>query len=132
MRRKCSFFYFLTPFFLFFYSIRCQKMEKRTFTPEYKAKLVIEMLREETHISEIAAREGISRTQLQNWKKEFLENAARVFSQNKVERQARAEVKAAEAREEDLCKKVGQLAVENDFLKKKYREIHGRDYEGRK
>ena len=107
-------------------------MEKRAFSGEYKAKIVIEMLREETHISEIAARENISRTQLQNWKKEFLDNAALVFSQNKMERQARAEVKAAEEREEDLMKKVGQLTVEVDFLKKKYREIHGRDYEGRK
>lgn len=107
-------------------------MEKRAFSGEYKAKIVIEMLREETHISEIAARENISRTQLQNWKKEFLDNAALVFSQNKMERQARAEVKAAEEREEDLMKKVGQLTVEIDFLKKKYREIHGRDYEGRK
>ncbi|MPM44774.1 hypothetical protein SDC9_91456 [bioreactor metagenome] len=107
-------------------------MEKRTFNAEYKAKIVIEILREETHISEIAARENISRTQLQNWKKEFLDNAALVFSQNKVERQAKAEVKAFEEREGDLMKKVGQLTVEVDFLKKKYREIHGRDYEERK
>ena len=107
-------------------------MEKRTFKAEYKAKLVIETIREEEHISEIAAREKISRTQLQNWKKEFLENAALVFSQNKVERQAKSEIKAAEEREDNLMKKVGQLSVENDFLKKKYSEIHGRDYEDRK
>ena len=107
-------------------------MEKRTFTPEYKAKIVIEILREEEHISEIASRERISRTQLQNWKKAFLENAALVFSQNKVERQAKAQVKDAEDREDDLMKKVGQLSIENDFLKKKYREVHGQDYEGRR
>ena len=35
-----------------------------------------------------------------------------------MERQARADVKAAEEREEDLMKKVGQLTVEIDFLKK--------------
>ena len=34
-------------------------MGKKSYTPEYKAKLVLEMLREERHISEIAAREGI-------------------------------------------------------------------------
>jgi transposase-like protein len=107
-------------------------MKKKTYTPEYKAKIVIEMLRDETHAGEIAAREEISRTQLQNWKKEFLDNAALVFSQNKVEKQAKAEVKAAEEREDELMKKVGCLSIENDFLKKKYREIHGHDYEGRK
>jgi transposase-like protein len=54
-------------------------MEKRQFTPEYKAKIVMEILREESQISEIGACEGIHRTQLQNWKKEFVENAAKVF-----------------------------------------------------
>lgn len=107
-------------------------MGKRKFTAEYKAKIVIETLREESHISEIAARENISRTQLQNWKREFLENAALVFSQNKLERQAKAEVQEAADREDNLMKKVGQLSIENDFLKKKYKEIHGYDYEGRK
>jgi transposase-like protein len=105
-------------------------MKKRSYSPEYKARIVIEALREEHHISEIAAREGIGRTQLQNWKREFLENAALVFSQNKVEQQARSEAKACEEREERAMKKVGALSIENDFLKKKYREIHGRDYEG--
>lgn len=105
-------------------------MKKRSYSPEYKAKIVLEILREEQHISEIASREGISRTQLQNWKKEFLDNAALVFSQNKVEKQKRAEQKITEEREEALAKKVGQLSIENDFLKKKYKQIHGRDYEG--
>ena len=105
-------------------------MKKKNYTPEFKAKIVLEMLTEEIHISEIAAREEISRTQLQNWKREFLDNAALVFSQNKVEKQAKAEVKAAEEREETLMKKVGELSIENDFLKKKYRQIHGRHYQG--
>ena len=89
------------------------------------------MLKEESQLREIAAREQISRTQHQKWKKEFLDNAALVFSQNKLQRQAKVEAREAEEREEDLMKKVGQLAVENDFLKKKYREIHGHNYEGR-
>jgi len=104
-------------------------MQKKNYSPEYKAKIVIEMLKEEHHISEIAARENISRTQLQNWKREFLDNAALVFSQNKVEREAKKEQKAAEEREESLMKKVGQLSIETDFLKKKYKEMHGRDWD---
>ena len=39
-------------------------MTKRQFTPEYKAKIVLEILREEKHISEIASREEISTKQL--------------------------------------------------------------------
>ncbi|MEG1426455.1 MAG: hypothetical protein RSC76_02075 [Oscillospiraceae bacterium] len=43
-------------------------MEKRQYTAEYKAKIVLEILAEETSISEIASWEAISRTQLQNRK----------------------------------------------------------------
>lgn len=93
-------------------------MGKRQFTPEYKAKLVMKVFREESHISEIAAREGIHRTQLQAWKKEFVENAARVFAQNKIEKQAKQEAHDALEREDELMKKVGQLTIENDWLKK--------------
>jgi transposase-like protein len=49
--------------------------KRKDYTPEYKAKLVIEILREEHTISEIASREGINVKRLGNWKSEFLENA---------------------------------------------------------
>lgn len=104
-------------------------MGKREYTAEYKAKIVMEVLREEQHISEIAAREGISRTQLQNWKREFVENAGRVFSKSKQEREARQLAVQAEQRESELMKKVGQLTIENDWLKKKSAQIIGPDWE---
>lgn len=47
--------------------------KRNTYTPEYKAKIVIEILEGEQTISEIASREGINVNQLKNWKKEFLE-----------------------------------------------------------
>lgn len=104
-------------------------MQKRQYTPEYKAKLTLEILKEESSIGEIGAREGISRTQLQNWKKEFTENAARVFSQSKLEREARVQKREQEQYEQDLMKKVGQLTIENDWLKKKSAQILGSDWE---
>ncbi len=104
-------------------------MGKRQFTAEYKAKLVLEILAEESHISEIAARENISRTQLQNWKREFTDNAAKVFSQNKIEKEAKNVANEALEREGDLMKKVGQLIIENDWLKKKSAQILGADWE---
>ena len=94
-------------------------MGKTKFSPEYKARLVIECLKEENTVSEIASREGISRVQLQNWKKEFLENASRIFSQKRDEKEAQQKAAEAEARERELMAKVGQLTVEVDWLKKK-------------
>jgi len=100
-------------------------MGKRKFTAEYKAGLVIEMLREERHISEIASREGISRTQLQNWKKEFLEKAPEVFSGSKAAKEsARQEQEAADERAA-MLKTIGQLTLERDFLME---EAQKKDY----
>ncbi|MEG1427187.1 MAG: hypothetical protein RSC76_05815, partial [Oscillospiraceae bacterium] len=71
----------------------------------------------------------ISRTQLQNWKKEFIENSARVFSQNKIEKASAHKVREAQEREATLMAKVGQLTIENDWLKKKSAQILGNDWE---
>ncbi|MCL1983154.1 MAG: transposase [Clostridiales bacterium] len=67
------------------------KMEKDKYSPEHNAKIVLEILKEELSISETASRENITKNQLQNWKREFIENAARVFSQNKIEKDSKKE-----------------------------------------
>ena len=93
-------------------------MQKRkAYTPEYKAKLVIEVLREEKTLSEIASREGINPKQLGNWRSEFIENAARAFSRSKDEKAAAQQVEELKAREKEYQAKVGQLTLEVDFLK---------------
>lgn len=104
-------------------------MKRREFSAEYKAKIVVEVLRGEKTISEIASHEDVSPKQIHNWKKEFLENAYRAFSVTKDEREARNMARDASLREQELMAKVGQLTVENDWLKKKSAEIFGSDYE---
>ncbi|MBS3885558.1 MAG: transposase, partial [Dethiobacter sp.] len=53
-------------------------------------KIVLEILKEEKSIGELAAEHGLSPNQLRNWKKEFLENADKVFSESKQEKELRA------------------------------------------
>lgn len=50
------------------------------FAPEEKAKIVIEVLREEKTLNEIAAEHEIHPNQLSRWKAEFMSNAGRAFS----------------------------------------------------
>ena len=104
-------------------------MKKRQFTATYKAKIVLEILREEKTISEIGNREEIAVSQLHGWKKEFTENVERVFSQTKIEREAKSNTREIADREQSLMAKVGQLTIENDFLKKKSAQIIGLDWE---
>ena len=67
---------------------------------------------------------------LRNWKKEFLANASLAFD-NKREDSLRE--KLAEERKEkaEYAKKVGQLTMQVDWLKKKSEEVVGPDYESK-
>ena len=92
-------------------------MEKRRiFTPEQKAKIVLEVLREEKTLNEIAAEYEIHPNQLSRWKAEFLSNAGRAFSKEKDEVE---KVKQSYEKEKDeLLKQIGQLSYEVSWLKK--------------
>jgi transposase-like protein len=105
------------------------RMKKRKFTPEYKAKIILELLKEEKQLNEIAAKESINPNQLRAWRKEFLENAPRAFSGNKDEREQKQKASDLQDERQELMAKVGQLTIEVDWLKKKSIEVYGPEYE---
>ena len=53
--------------------------KRRTFTPEFKAEVVLEALRGETSQAELCRRHNLSEEQLSKWKQQFVENAASLF-----------------------------------------------------
>ena len=103
--------------------------KRRGFTPEYKAKIVLEILKEEKTISEIASREEIHMNQISAWKRDFLENASRAFSQSRSEKEAEQKVAALEDERREYQAKVGQLTLEVDWLKKKHEQVYGSEWE---
>ena len=48
--------------------------KRTTYTAEFKTRLVLEVLKEESTLVEIASKNKITPKNLQNWKKIFLEN----------------------------------------------------------
>ena len=104
-------------------------MKKRQFTAEFKTRIVLELLREEQNLSEIAAKNDIAPNQLRNWKKEFIENASKAFAGSKQEKEAKHIERALHEEKQELMAKVGQLTIENDWLKKKSAQVFGHDYE---
>ena len=104
-------------------------MGRRQFTAEFKTKIVLEILREEKQLGELASEHGLSPNQLRNWKKEFLKNAAKVFSESKQEKDLKAKERALDEERSEIMAKVGQLTIENDWLKKKYRQVFGTNCE---
>ncbi|WP_287473662.1 transposase [Agathobacter sp.] len=103
---------------------------RRTFSPEFKAKLVLEVLKGEKELNVIATENNIQPNLLRNWKKEFLDKASIVFDDSREDNLR--EKLASERKEKDqYAKKVGQLTMQVDWLKKKSEEMLGPDYESK-
>ena len=103
---------------------------RRNFTAQFKAKLVLEVLKGEKDINTIATENNIQPNLLRNWKKEFLDNASVVFDDTSEEN---IKEKLASERKEkaEYAKKVGQLTMQVERLKKKSEELLGPDYESK-
>ena len=87
-------------------------MKKRKFTTKFKTKVVLETLKEVSSLSELAKKYELAPTQISSWKRQFLDGAEEVFGSRKGG-------KTEEEREKDkLLRTIGELKVENDFLKK--------------
>lgn len=93
-----------------------EKQPRRKFSSDFKARVVIEALKERSTIEEIARKYELHPAQVSVWKKEFLERAAEVFRESSS---VTEEKKQQEAVLEKLYAQIGQQKVEIDWLKKK-------------
>lgn len=93
------------------------KKTRRKFTVEFKTKVAVEAIKERQTISELGERYELHPTQINQWKREFLENATLAFS-NEKEKEKETEVDV-----EKLYSKIGQLEMERDFLKKSLHKL---------
>jgi transposase-like protein len=103
---------------------------RRNFSAEFKSSLVLEALKGEKDINTIATENNIQPNLLRNWKKEFLEKAAIVFDDSR-EDNLREKLVAERKEKAEYAKKVGQLTMQVDWMKKKSEEILGPDYESK-
>jgi transposase-like protein len=91
---------------------------RRTFTPEFKAEVVLTLLRGEQSHAELCRQHQLSPNLLTLWKQTYLDRLALVFSPD--ERRQREDQRIA-----DLEQLVGRQALELEVLKKASRLLSG-------
>jgi transposase-like protein len=87
------------------------KKSRRKFTPAFKAKVAIDALKERESLADLSTRHELHPTMISKWKQEFLDLADQVFEKKKTVEEPVDDLEA-------LYSKIGQLEMENDFLKK--------------
>ena len=85
---------------------------RRVFGKEFKAKVVLEALKEKQTLEVLAKKYELLPNQISMWKSEAIKNISAVFTQEKEV--AKKEVIPTEK----LYARIGELSLENDFLKK--------------
>ena len=83
---------------------------RRTHTPAFKAKVALAAVKGEKTLSELAQQYDVHPNQITTWKNQLLDGAVGVFGGE------RAEPTAAPVDLKALHAKIGELALENDFL----------------
>ena len=98
-------------------------MARKTYTPDFKAKIVLEVLKEEKTLEAIASEHDLNPNMVRSWRKEFLANASIVFQPtNKAAKEAKRKEALLEKQTNKMLKTIGQLTIERDFLQDCFRE----------
>ena len=87
---------------------RMSKRPRRNHAPAFKAKVALEAFKGDQTTVCLSQRYQVHPNQITEWKKQLLENAPDIFSRSKKNEMG-PDVK-------DLHAKIGQMAMENDFL----------------
>ena len=85
--------------------------KRKTYPSGFKTKVVLEALQERETIQEIGKKNEVHPNQISTWKSQFLSGASSVFEKGVVKNDDEKE-------KVELFKKIGQLQMQVDFLKK--------------
>jgi len=101
------------------------KKTRRNFSPEFKAKVAIEALKEQQTLSELAAKYNLHPNQISDWKKQLLSGSSQVFESATPSKTS----PDSDPQKDELYKAIGQLKIENDWLKKKSDQLFGKGWQ---
>jgi len=89
-------------------------MGREKHSKELKARIALDAIKGQKTMSELASEYGVHANQTSRWKKQLLDASPDIFIRGKDK-----EAEKKEVERDRLYKKVGQLQIEVDWLKKK-------------
>ena len=95
----------------------------QTYTSEQKAKVVLELLKEEQTIGELATQYKVTPKTIQNWKKEFLANASKVFESDNNAKENKKRIEKLKEENDALAKALGKTTIERDWAVEKLKSL---------
>ena len=97
--------------------------KRRQFSSEFKVKLVLEVLKNEKPLNQIAKENNVLPKNLINWKKQFLENAEIAMEPAKIVKEYKEQIKELEKKVDKYAKTVGKLTVERNWAVGKLKSL---------
>ena len=101
--------------------------KRKKYSPEFKAKVVLELIQGDQPISVVASKYDLNPNLLSGWRKQFLDKASEVFSEEQTKAEAARVASEHESEVDNLNRIIGELTVERDYLQRRVREVIGRD-----
>jgi len=95
------------------------KRTRRKIDDALKTKVVLEALKEAEPLSVLASRYEVHPNQITQWRKQFIGNAQMAFSGDK---NAELELERIRSDRDEYARKVGELTMDVEFLKKNLRK----------
>ena len=99
--------------------IKMSRKKGQSYSAEQKTKIVLELLKEEETIAQIATKYKIASQSITKWKKQFLENASLAFEPARAVQEFKDEIKSKDEEIAELQKQLGKSVVEKEWLVKK-------------
>ena len=97
--------------------------KRTTYSADFKAKIVLELLEGEKTLNEIASKHELLPKNIQNWKKQFLDNASLAFDKSAVVKEYKEEIEQLKKDKDATSKRLGEAIVERDFVVEKLKSL---------
>ena len=95
----------------------------KTFSAEFKTKVVLELLEGEQTINQIASKYDVTAKSIQSWKKQFLENASLAFDLSGATKAYKDKIEELKQENETLAKALGKATIKAEWAVGKLKSL---------